>query len=137
MDGTVVRLDDYRGKAVVVNFWASWCIPCAVEYPQMVRLASFYPEDLVIVAVSVDADRSAIDRFIARFGGPPANFLIAHDPEKKIAQDVFGTVNLPESYLIDAAQILRDKIIGASVAWDGPEMRARIEALRPAQDAPL
>lgn len=129
LDGRMVDLAAYRGKAVLLNFWASWCIPCAVEYPQMLRLAATLPDDLVILAVSSDAERAAIDRFLARHGTGPDNVIIAHDPEKKITQDLFGTVRLPETILIDAAGIMREKVIGASVEWDAPEMESKIRAL--------
>ncbi|MBU0799374.1 MAG: redoxin domain-containing protein, partial [Alphaproteobacteria bacterium] len=87
LDGRTVALADYKGKVVVLNFWATWCVPCAVEYPQMIRLAQAMPDGLVIIAVSVDAEAPAIDRFIKRHGSPPANFIIAHDPEKKVSQE--------------------------------------------------
>lgn len=131
-DGTEKRLHDYKGRVVIVNFWASWCVPCAVEYPQMMRLAAAMPETLVLVAVSVDEDEKALDRFIAKYGAGPTNVIIARDPERKIMQGQFQTVQLPESYLIGPDMVLRDKVIGASVEWDGPDVRARLERyLRP------
>lgn len=129
LDGTTTTLAAHKGKAVIVNFWASWCVPCIVEYPQMLRLAEYFPDELVILAISVDADRKAIDNFIRKYGNPTPNFLIGHDPEKKISQDLYGTVNLPESYLIDSTLIMRDKVIGASVPWDDDAMKARVRAL--------
>ena len=132
MNGDTAQLADYKGRVVVLNFWATWCLPCAVEYPQMLRLAEAMP-DLVILAVSVDAEKEAIGKFMARHGKPPANFIIAHDPEKKVSQDIFQTVQLPESYLIDSSHILREKIIGASVAWDDAAMIGRLQAMKKAR----
>ena len=137
LDGTAARLHDYKGDVVVLNFWASWCVPCAVEYPQMVRLARALPDVLTIVAVSVDEDRAAITRFIERFGAPPPNFIIAHDPQKNISQDLYQTLRLPESYIIAPGMIMRDKVIGASVTWDDAAMMERLKgyALAPRKRA--
>lgn len=133
-DGSQKRLHDLRGRVVIVNFWASWCVPCVVEYPQMLRLAAAMPDKLTLVAVSVDEDVKALDRFIAKYGAGTDNVIIARDPQRKIMQGQFQTVQLPESYLIGPDMVLRDKVIGASVEWDGPEVRARIEEyLRGAQ----
>ena len=127
-DGTEKRLHDLRGRVVIVNFWASWCVPCVVEYPQMLRLAAAMPDKLTLVAVSVDEDVKALDRFITKYGAGTDNVIIARDPARKIMQGQFQTVQLPESYLIGPDMVLRDKVIGASVEWDGPEVRARINA---------
>lgn len=129
--GGTKKLHDYRGRVVILNFWASWCVPCAVEYPQMTRLAAAMPDALTIVAVSVDDDPAALDRFLAKYPAPPANFVIARDPQRKIAQGQYQTVQYPESYLIDSGMILRDKVIGTPpYAWDDVQMQARVNALR-------
>lgn len=130
-DGGTKNLHDYKGRVVILNFWATWCVPCAVEYPQMLRLAAAMPDTLTILAVSVDEDSAALDRFLARYGTRPANFVIARDPERKIAQGQYQTVQYPESYLIDSRMILRDKVIGTPpYEWDDAQMQARLDALR-------
>lgn len=127
-DGSEKRLHDLRGRVVIVNFWASWCVPCVVEYPQMLRMAAAMPDTLTLVAVSVDEDVKALERFIAKYSAGTDNVMIARDPARKIMQGQFQTVQLPESYLIGPDMVLRDKVIGASVEWDGPEVRARLDA---------
>lgn len=130
-DGGTKKLRDYTGRVVILNFWATWCVPCAVEYPQMLRLAAAMPDTLTILAVSVDEDPAALDRFLARYGARPANFVVARDPQRKIAQDQYQTVQYPESYLIDSRMILRDKVIGTPpYEWDDAQMQARLDALR-------
>lgn len=124
-------LSQLQGKAVVLNFWASWCTPCIAEFPQLVALARALPDDVVILAISTDDDAAAIDRFLQRYGQGTAalqNLIIAHDPEKTITQDIFQTVRLPESILIDRHGIMRDKLIGA-VAWDEDPMQAKLRGL--------
>lgn len=130
-DGSTAQLHDYKGRVVILNFWASWCVPCVVEYPQMLRLAAAMPDELVIVAVSVDEDSKALDRFLAKNGPRPANVIIATDPERKVTQGLFQTVQYPESYLIDSAMVLREKVVGTPpYAWDDAAMIARLKALR-------
>ena len=65
-DGTTsVHLANYRGKVVLLNFWATWCQPCLVELPSLLQLHHDQP-NLVILAVSIDEDPDAYTRFIAR-----------------------------------------------------------------------
>ena len=55
IDGQHVRLSDYRGKVVVLNFWATWCAPCAAEIPMLVQAEKYYnPKGVVFIAASVD-----------------------------------------------------------------------------------
>ena len=129
--GGTKNLHDYKGRVIILNFWASWCLPCVVEYPQMLRLATAMPDTLTIIAVSVDEDAAALDRFLAKYETPPANFIIARDPQRKIAQEQYQTVQYPESYLIDSRMILRDKVIGTPpYDWDDAQMQARLNDLR-------
>ena len=59
IDGQHVRLSDYRGKVVVLNFWATWCAPCAAEIPMLVQAEKYYnPKGVVFVAASVDDGES-------------------------------------------------------------------------------
>ena len=53
-DGKTVRLSDYRGKVVILDFWATWCGPCKVEIPTLVDLQKKYANDLVVLGMSVD-----------------------------------------------------------------------------------
>ncbi len=119
LDGTIQQLSSLRGKTVLLNFWASWCAPCRVEFPQFIALAKAR-DDVVILAVSVDHDTKAMQKFLTELG--PAlnrsNIIIAHDPAKKIAQDLFQTIRYPETILIGPEGGLRRKYIGLEVKWD-------------------
>ena len=90
----------------------------------MLRLVEQYPESLVVLAVSVDTDATAIPRFLRQFEAtsPNAlkshNLIIAHDPNRAIAQDVFHTVKLPETYVIAPDQRIIHKLIGAGDDWE-------------------
>ncbi|PZO80896.1 MAG: hypothetical protein DI626_11120 [Micavibrio aeruginosavorus] len=129
--GNKLRLSDFRGQAVIVNFWASWCAPCVVEFPQMVRLAQATKGKSVFIFLSWDEKDEDITRFLKKHApsGMPENIVIGHDKSRSIAQDLFQTYRLPETYLLTSRLNIADKIIGADIAWDGDAMIRRIQDL--------
>lgn len=129
LTGKKHELADFRGKAVIVNFWATWCAPCVIEFPQMLDIAKKRP-DTVILFLSQDETREEVDRFLKKhaFSLPQDNVFVAMDPNKKTAKELYLTYKLPESYLIDQNGVLRGKIIGA-VDWTAPDIKKKIEAL--------
>jgi peroxiredoxin len=123
-DGTAtVHLASYRGRVVVLNFWATWCGPCVAETPSLLQLHHDQP-DLAIVAVSVDDDAQAYQHFIASHH---VDLITVRDPGQKIA-NLFHSTMWPESYIIDRQGIIRRKVIGAQ-DWSNPEMRAYLKSL--------
>lgn len=72
----------YGGKVVYVDFWASWCVPCRKSFPWLNELAAKYPNDLVVVGVNVDHERSAAMKFLEKY---PAGFPLVFDPDGKVA----------------------------------------------------
>lgn len=135
LDGRTHQLRDFEGKAVVINFWATWCPPCVVEFPQMLNLARMTKEDAVFLFISNDIQPEAIERFVTTLRKTHAdvldqgNVFIAHDATKAITQTLFQTTRLPETFLLDGQQRVADKIIGASVQWDTPAMAEKIQKL--------
>jgi peroxiredoxin len=123
-DGSsTIRLSSYRGKVVLLNFWASWCGPCVQETPGLQQLHHDRP-DIQIVGVSVDTDADAYQRFLKRFGVDTPNVM---DPEQKAAK-LYHTDGWPETYIIDRDGIIRRKVIG-DPDWSNPEMRAYLKNL--------
>jgi thiol-disulfide isomerase/thioredoxin len=116
-DGEPVDLSAYRGKVVLLNFWATWCPPCRDEEPSLRQLAkAMDPGKFQLVAVSVDEEGwPAIDKF---FAGNPPTYAVAHDQNARISQ-LYGTTKYPESYLIDSSGTLRLKFIGPR-NWTDP-----------------
>jgi cytochrome c biogenesis protein CcmG/thiol:disulfide interchange protein DsbE len=123
-DGTnSVHLANYRGKVVLLNFWASWCGPCIQETPALVELHHEHP-DLAILAVSIDEDPGAYQRFLNRFH---VDLVTVRDPKQTVAK-IYGTDGWPETYIIDRNGIVRRKVVG-DPDWSNPEIRAFLQGL--------
>lgn len=130
LDGESHRLSDLKGKVIVLNFWASWCAPCVIEFPQMIALADATRNNSVFVFVSQDDTIEDIRIFLKKhIPQAPDNVLIARDSNKHIAQTLYQTYKLPETYIIDPAFSIRKKIIGNSVDWAGKDMQSEINAM--------
>ena len=123
-DGTTtVRLADYRGQVVLVNFWATWCEPCLVELPSLLQLHHEQP-NLVILGVSIDEDGEAYKNFLSR---RHIDFTTVRDPGQKTPQ-LFHTDMWPETYVIDRQGFIRRKFVGAQ-DWTSPEIQAYLKSL--------
>jgi thiol-disulfide isomerase/thioredoxin len=96
MQGKAQRLADYRGKWVLVNFWATWCPPCLAEIPELVALHDAHKDsDLVVVGVALDSTRASVAEFAAKSG---ISYPLVLGDRKMVAQ--IGAVEvLPTSYL--------------------------------------
>lgn len=96
---TTVSLEDFRGKVIYVDFWASWCAPCRQSFPWMAREYDRYADKgFRIIAINLDKQRKTADTFIQSFA--PIHFVIAYDPSGKTA-DAFNLIGMPSSYLIN------------------------------------
>ena len=113
-----VSLSDYRGKVVLLNFWATWCPPCIAEMPSLIELQKkLKDKDVVILGVSIDADEAAYHKFLKEYG---VNFVTVRDEDKK-TPTLYGTFGWPETYVIDRQGVVRRKFIGAA-EWTSPEI---------------
>lgn len=123
-DGTTsVHLADYRGKVVLLNFWATWCAPCVAETPSLLQLHHDMPS-LAIIGVSIDDDPDAYTQFLTR---RHIDFTTVRDPSES-APKLFHTDMWPETYVIDRKGIIRRKFIGAQ-DWSSPEIREFLKSL--------
>ena len=124
-DERKITLSQFRGQVVVLNFWASWCPPCIAETPSLVRMQErLRSRGVVVVAVSADEDPNAYHRFIQQYS---INFVTVREPSAT-TQHVYGTVQIPDTYIIDRNGRLRRKFVN-SVNWNSPELAKYLESL--------
>jgi cytochrome c biogenesis protein CcmG, thiol:disulfide interchange protein DsbE len=113
-----VTLSDYRGKVVVLNFWATWCPPCVEETPSLLQMQrNLRNKGVTVLAVSIDDDDSAYHQFLKDYH---FDVITVRDASKK-SNNLYGTFKFPETYVIDRDGIVRRKFIGA-VDWNQPEI---------------
>lgn len=123
--GAGLRLEDFEGKVVLLNIWATWCPPCIDELPSLVQLHEQLDEKgFVVVGVSVDRDAEQYKQFLQTFNVP---FPTARDENRAVAMR-YGTMKFPESYLISRDGRVLRKYEGA-VNWVGPEVYNYIESI--------
>ena len=126
-------LADYRGEVVLLNVWATWCLPCRVEMPSLQQLHDeFGPQGLRIVAVSIDDPgmEEAIRSFAREYR---LSFEILHEPEARIRRN-YQTTGVPETFIIGRDGVIRKKVIGA-VDWHSEANRALVRQLLAAPGA--
>jgi peroxiredoxin len=112
LDGQTVSLSDFRGKPVLVNFWASWCGPCRVEMPFIQEIfedEKWSDTGLVILAVDIGESHSTVKEFMESNG---LSFTALLDINQDIALE-YNIRAIPTTYLIDKDGIIRDMKIGA------------------------
>jgi thiol-disulfide isomerase/thioredoxin len=125
LEGKAVNLKDYRGKVVLLNFWASWCPPCVHEIPSMTRLKTeLEGQPFEILAVNLAEDRPAIDVFLKAH---KVNFPILQDQSGSAVQ-TWQVFAYPSTYLIDRKGQIRYALFGGS-EWDQPDPMTKIRAL--------
>lgn len=118
LEGESFKLDQFKGKLVILSFWASWCAPCVEEFPSMVSLLKKYPDRVVMIAVSSDYSREDIDVFFKSLNITEKlpNLFVTWDKEHAISQK-YEVQRLPESFIFGKDMKLLRKVIG-SIKWD-------------------
>jgi cytochrome c biogenesis protein CcmG, thiol:disulfide interchange protein DsbE len=129
-DGREFSRSEFGGRLLVLNFWASWCVPCVEEMPSLNRLATELRDDGVVVAgVSVDLNEEAYRRFVQRWR---PNFSTLRDPASGISYS-FGTFMIPETYVIDRSGRVRQKYI-SNRNWVDPAIVKEIRGFLSERD---
>ena len=128
LSGTVRNLKDYRGKVVLVNFWASWCPPCRIEMPSMWRLKNkFKDQPFVILAVNMAETKSDINAFLPK--RLKQSFVVLLDKDGS-ALKRWRVYAFPTSFIVGPDGRIRYALYGAT-EWDTPAKIKKIRALLP------
>lgn len=114
LDGGEFDLDDWRGRWVVVNFFASWCTPCIEEHPQLIAFSELHAErgDAAVVSVTYDNESDDARRFFERNGG---DWPVVDDPENRIGV-AYGVARVPESFLVSPNGTVVQRLVGGVTA---------------------
>lgn len=125
--GRDVKLSDYRGKLVFLNFWATWCVPCVTEMPEMEMMnQAFKDRKFQILAISVDTDWEPVKKFYKEHSLTFPSFL---DPGKRVPS-LYGVRGWPETFIIAPNGSVLKYIVGPQ-KWADPRVLASIESMIP------
>ncbi len=116
-------LASLRGRVVVLNLWATWCAPCIEELPSLLELQHRMPQ-LAVVGVSIDQDDAVYRQFLTRHH---VDLVTVRDSDQRI-NALYGTAQIPETYIIDRDGKLRRKFVSAQV-WTSPEIMDYLKRL--------
>lgn len=102
-------LDEYKGKVVYLDFWASWCGPCRKSFPWLNEMETTYSDDgLVVIGINLDSDIEEAKSFLEKV---PAEFVLFHDPEGELA-DQYKLIGMPSSFVLDRNGEVRHRHVG-------------------------
>ncbi len=122
--GKAVSLSAIKGKAVLVNFWATWCPPCRAEMPTLNRLYKEYRnKGLAVVAVSTDRKLEYVTDFLEKH---PVDFPVLMDSDSRTSRQ-FGVFSMPTSFLLDRNGFIIRRYLGEE-DWTSPEIINAIKA---------
>lgn len=127
LDGKQHALTDYRGKVVVINFWATWCGPCVKEMPSLQNLArSFKGEGFALITINFGEDKKRIESFLKK---NDLKLEVWIDSDMSASKD-WVKKGLPTTYVIDSEQRIRYQVLG-DLEWDSAEVKALMRDLLP------
>lgn len=129
LESRLHRLADYRGRVVLINFWATWCVPCRDEMPSIQSLKEKLAErPFVVLAVNLDEPESRIRKFLSQM---KADFAVLLDPGRKTARAWDARI-LPASFVIGPDGRVRYHVVG-EINWDHDLIASRISGLLPSR----
>lgn len=126
IQGTNVSLSDFKGKVVLINFWATWCGPCKAEMPSLNNLhKALKDKGFAVLAISTDSSEKPVRSFVTERG---ISFPVLMDKDRTVYSDKYAVIGLPMSFLIDKNGVVVGRVVG-EVVWDSPEMKNKIEGV--------
>jgi peroxiredoxin len=124
--GEAIRLADFRGKPLIVNFWATWCPPCREEMPSMQRAhAQISKEGMALIAINVGEDAETVTQFLGQI---PVAFPLPLDETSAVVTS-WPVRGLPTTFVVDPEGRLAYVATGGRV-WDDPALLDQVRALR-------
>jgi thiol-disulfide isomerase/thioredoxin len=125
VSGQTLNLEDYRGRVVLMNFWATWCPPCVEEIPSLGRLQEKLPRnEFVVLSVDVGEEASAVEAFLKEV---PADYPIMLDPEGTTVPD-WELRAFPTTFILDRNGRIRLAYFGG-LTWDSEEVVVQVRKL--------
>lgn len=121
LNGNPVKLSDFRGKFVVVNFWATWCEPCTTEWPQLHQLAARMAErdDVVVLAVTIDSEQEKILPFLELMSLMETEVAVVWDPTSEVHTQ-YGSSKIPDTFFVNEEGELVSAFVNVR-KWGAPE----------------
>ncbi|MBN1592762.1 MAG: TlpA family protein disulfide reductase [Candidatus Coatesbacteria bacterium] len=107
--GKPISLSDYKGKVVIIDFWATWCVPCrkAIKFYEKLYREK-YKEGLMVIAVSIDQRDSKLENYLDK---RPLSYPVIHDPDKELMKK-YGVFKVPTTFIIDKDGKIQNKYVG-------------------------
>ncbi|MFQ5745662.1 MAG: TlpA family protein disulfide reductase [Gemmatimonadota bacterium] len=131
LDGDSLALADFEGRIVLLNFWASWCLPCREEHGVLLRTAQTWPDsEVAVVGVVYQDSRENAARFLREMGGGWTQLL---DPSTRVGID-YGVYGVPETFFLNPKGEISFKQVGP-VTWD--LVRTKVDSLLAAGSGPV
>lgn len=123
--GRTISPQNFPGKVLVLNFWASWCPPCIEEAPSLNAFADqMSSKGVTVLGVSIDRNENSYKKFLQKYG---VNYDTADDPDANVSTS-YGTFQIPETYIIDKSGKVVEKIISNQNFTD-PEFLEHIKKM--------
>jgi cytochrome c biogenesis protein CcmG/thiol:disulfide interchange protein DsbE len=109
VSGAKIKLSDFRGKVVLLDFWATWCPPCRMSTPALIELNEAYKgKDLVIIGISLDEDKSQVKPFLKREG---VKHTVVYGADSSIDQ-AYRIESIPSFFILDKNGVIRKQFSG-------------------------
>ncbi|MEH6649183.1 MAG: TlpA disulfide reductase family protein [Motiliproteus sp.] len=117
LDGVSVTLNQFEGKVLVLNFWATWCGPCREEMPALQSLSKqLDPQSYRVIGINVDQDQELVQQFIKEY---QLDFLQLSDRTMRVSNDLLGIAAFPQTLIVDQTGKI-DRVIVGNKPWDDP-----------------